>query len=125
MPAIPQRRILVVDDEPIVCETLKMMLAFDGHIVEVANGSEEALALFQKGRYDVIVTDYAMPLMRGDKLALAIKAQDPTQRVVMMSTYGAALMAGEDGISGIDYALAKPFLIEDLRLALKTVCGGS
>jgi len=101
------------------------MLAFDGHIVEVANGSEEALALFQKGRYDVIVTDYAMPLMRGDTLALAIKAQDPAQRVMMMSTHGEIWMPGEGGISGIDYALGKPFLIEELRLALKTVCGGS
>ena len=109
----------------IVCETLKIMLAFDGHLVEVAHGSEEALALFRKGRYDVILTDYAMPLMRGDTLALAIKAQDPTQRVLIMSTHGAPLMAAEGGSSGIDYALGKPFLMEDLRLALKTVCGAS
>jgi len=102
-----------------------MMLTFDGHTVQVANGSKEALGLFQKGKYDVILTDYEMPWMRGDELALAIKAQDPTQRVMMITAYAEMLIAREGGMAGIDYVLGKPFLAEDLRLALKTVCGGA
>jgi CheY-like chemotaxis protein len=121
----PQRRVLVVDDEPLLCHALELLLAFDGHVVEVANGSKEALGLFQKGRYDVILTDYEMPGMRGDELALAIKAQDPAQRIMMITAYAQMLMARAGGLPGIDYVLGKPFLAEDLRRALKTVCGGS
>ena len=101
-----------------------MMLAFEGYAVEVANSGKEALALFQKGRYDIIVTDYSMLLMRGDELALAIKAQDPTQRIVMITAYAEVLTAESPTVPGIDYVLSKPFALEDLRLALKTVCGG-
>jgi DNA-binding response OmpR family regulator len=120
--AIPQRRVLVVDDEPLVCDALKMLLAVEGYAVDVANGSKEALALFKKGRYDVIVTDYEMPWMRGDKLGLEIKAQDPAQPVMMITAYGEILMAGDGGMPGIDCVLGKPFLHEDLRLAMKTLC---
>jgi CheY-like chemotaxis protein len=120
----PHRRVLIVDDEPLLCLALKMMLVFDGHTVEVANGSKEALARFQKGKFDVVFTDYEMPWMRGDELALAIKAQDPTQRILMITAYAQTLKGREGVISGIDYLLSKPFLFEDLRLALKTVCDG-
>jgi CheY-like chemotaxis protein len=121
MSSIPQRRVLVVDDEPLLCHALTMLLTFDGHAVDVANGSKEALDLFQKGKYDLVVTDYEMPWMRGDELALAIKAQDPAQRIMMISAYAQMLTAREGGIPGVDYVLGKPFLIEDVHLALRTV----
>src|SRR5206468_12229838 len=60
----PQRRILVVDDEPFVCDALKMMLTFDGHIVETASNGKEALAMFEVGKFDLIITDFAMPTDR-------------------------------------------------------------
>src|ERR1017187_7581491 len=61
-------RILVVDDEPAVCGAIKMMLKFDGHEVQTANGSKEALALLEKGKFDLITVDYAMVGMKGDEL---------------------------------------------------------
>jgi two-component system sensor histidine kinase EvgS len=73
-PTTAPRRILVVDDEPFVCDAVRMMLAFDGHQVETAGSGKEALSLFQTGKYDVVLTDYAMPAMKGDELAVAIKA---------------------------------------------------
>ena len=42
-PPFPQRRILVVDDEPFVCDAVKMMLAFDGHTVETASSGKDVL----------------------------------------------------------------------------------
>src|SRR5712692_1416173 len=65
-PALPKRRILVVDDEPFVCDAVKMMLNFDGHVVETASNGKEALALFDKGKFDLVITDFAMPSMKGD-----------------------------------------------------------
>src|SRR5206468_8124896 len=80
-PAFQQRRILVVDDEPFVCDAVKMMLNFDGHVVETASNGKEALAMFEKGKYDLVITDFAMPKMKGDELAAAIKERSPKQPV--------------------------------------------
>jgi len=100
---------------------MRMMLAFDGHVVETAGDGREALALFEKGKFDVVLTDLAMPLMRGDELAAAIKARDPKQPVVLMTAYAETL--GPPGYlpKGVDYVLGKPFLLEELRLALAKV----
>ncbi len=52
MSEVPQRRVLVVDDQPLVRDALKMLLAFESYAVEIANGSKEALGLFQRGIRD-------------------------------------------------------------------------
>jgi CheY-like chemotaxis protein len=116
-----QCRILVIDDESFVREAVRMMLAFDGHVVETAQNGQEALALFQKGKFDVVITDFAMPLMRGDELAAAIKARDPKQPVVMITAYAEMLGLPDHPPTGVDYILSKPFLLEDLRLAIARV----
>ena len=76
-PAFPQRRILVVDDEPLVCDAVKMMLDFDGHLVKTAGNGKEALAIFEQEPFDLVITDFEMPAMKGDELAAAIKARVP------------------------------------------------
>ena len=120
-PALPKRRILVVDDEPFVCEAVKMMLAFDGHAVETACSGKEALALFENGKFDVIITDFAMPTMKGDELAAAIKARSPTQPVVMITAYAEMLKSSGNPMTGVDFLISKPFLLEDLRRAISKV----
>src|SRR5439155_5499351 len=85
MPAFAQRRILVVDDEPFVCDAVKMMLTFDGHVVETASNGRDALAIFEVGKFDLVITDFAMPNMKGDELAATIKARSPKQPVVMIT----------------------------------------
>src|SRR5207302_2351275 len=113
-PASPQRRILVVDDEPFVCDAVKMMLTFDGHIVETASNGKEALAMFEPGRFDLVITDFAMPNMKGDELALAIKARAPKQPVVMITAYAEMVQASLNPLTGIDFVISKPFLLENL-----------
>ncbi len=98
-----------------------MMLAFDGHVVETAESGQDALTLFERGKFDVVITDLAMPLMRGDQLAAAIKARDPKQPVVMISAYAGMSRPPDHPPEGVDYVLSKPFLLEDLRLAIATV----
>jgi CheY-like chemotaxis protein len=114
-------RILVIDDESLVRDALRMMLAFDGHVVETAENGQEGLAMFEVGKFDVIITDFAMPAMCGDQLALAIKARDAHQPVVMITAYAEMLGAPDRLPAGIDYIIGKPFLVEDLRLAIATV----
>ncbi|HEV2394538.1 MAG TPA: response regulator [Verrucomicrobiae bacterium] len=117
----PFRHILVVDDEPLVCDALRMMLAFDGHTVETAGNGEEALRQFERGTFDVVFTDFEMPLMKGDKLAAAIKARRPEQPVVMVTAYAEMLRASGNPLSGVDLVIGKPFLLENLRAAIAKV----
>ena len=124
-PAFPQRRILVVDDEPFVCDAVKMMLAFDGHSVETANSAKEALAILDKKDFDVIITDFAMPVMKGDELAAAIKARSPEQPVVMITAYAEMLQASGSPLNGVDFLISKPFLLENLREAIAKVTPAS
>ncbi len=118
----PKRRILVVDDEPFVCDAVRMMLTFDGHAVQTANNGADALALFEKDKFDLIITDLCMPVMKGDELAAAIKARDPKQPVVMITAYAETLQASARTLAGVDFLISKPFLLENLREAIaKTV----
>src|SRR5204862_3347653 len=86
-----KKRILVVDDEPLVCDAVKMMLAFDGHDVSTANSAKEALAIYDKEKFDLVITDFAMPVMKGDALALAIRERNPNQKVLMITAYAEML----------------------------------
>ena len=122
--SITPRRILVVDDELFVCDAVKMMLAFDGHQVDTATSAEEALVLFNKGKYDLVITDYAMPVTRGDTLATEIKARSPGQPVILITAYAEMLNASGESLEGVDFVVSKPFLLDDLREAIaKTLSG--
>src|SRR5438034_202955 len=120
-PAFPQRRILVVDDEPFVCDAVKMMLTFDGHVVETASNGKEALAMFEVGKFDLVITDFAMPNMKGDELAATIKARSPKQPVVMITAYAEMLQSSGNPLPGVDFVISKHFLLENLRDAIAKV----
>jgi CheY-like chemotaxis protein len=117
-PTIVPRRILVVDDEPFVCDAVRMMLAFDGHQVDTAGSGREALELFDQGRYDLVITDYLMPEMKGDELALILKSRVPGQPVVMITAHAEMLNVNKNPLHGVDHVVSKPFLLEHLREAI-------
>ena len=120
-PVTPPRRILVVDDEPFVCDAVKMMLMFDGHTVETASNGKEALALFEQGKFDLVITDFAMPNMKGDELAAEIKLRSPRQPVVMITAYAEMLQSSGNALNGVDFVISKPFLLDNLREAISKV----
>ena len=118
-------RILVVDDEPAVGDAIKMMLKFDGHAVQTASGSKEALSLLEQGKFDLIITDYSMPGMKGDELAAVIKQRLPHQPIIMISAYAEMLKSYGNPLPGVDFMLSKPFSMADLREAIVRVLPGS
>ena len=118
---VPKKRILVVDDEPFVCDAVKMMLAFDGHDVMTANDAKEALVVFENNKFDLVITDFAMPGMKGDELAAAIKARSPKQPVVMITAYAEMIQSSGKKLPGVDFLVSKPFLLEHLREAISAV----
>jgi CheY-like chemotaxis protein len=123
-PAFLPHRILVVDDEPLVCDAVKLMLGFDGHEVETAGNGEQALALFAQGHFDIVMTDFEMPGMKGDALAAAIKARAPRQPIVMITAHADMLKTSGRSLPGVDYIVSKPFLLDHLREAIAKVMSG-
>jgi CheY-like chemotaxis protein len=123
MMALPvsKRHILVVDDEPLVRETVAMLLEFDGHEVDSASSAAAALSLFELGKFDVIFTDHFMPFMSGSELAAAIKALSPCQPVVMLSAWAEKLQSPSAEPVCVDFFICKPFGIETLREAVSRV----
>lgn len=108
-------QLLVVDDEPNVCECLRLILALDGHDVTTASSGRAGLDLFRSRRFDVVCTDYSMPEMRGDEFAAAIKRIRREQPILMISGVADTMSKPP----GVDYILSKPFFPKDLRQALQ------
>jgi len=106
------KRILVVDDERAVRETLRVVLRFEGHtVVEAANGREACL-LYCPGDFDLVITDYNMPEMKGDELARTIKCLVPSQPILMLTAHAAEVCGHENPV---DAVLEKPFSLAALR----------
>ena len=111
-------RILVVDNEPLVTESIRWILVHDGHVVEVTSNAEQVLSLFQKGKFDLIIADYQMPKLKGDELAARIHALDPEQRILLITAHTEELLAKSGPLKGVDMVLGKPFDVEALRSAV-------
>jgi CheY-like chemotaxis protein len=116
-------QILVVDDEPTVCKAIQMMLKYYGHAVQTANDGPAALELFESGQYDLIITDYLMPEMKGDQLVTLIKGRRPGQRIIMVTAFAEDFLTQGKPTGGVDYVLNKPFSLDELRVAIAKVMG--
>jgi DNA-binding response OmpR family regulator len=110
-----QRRILIVEDDQTVRQTVKLLLSVDEHTVFEAEDATGALETLNQHRFDLVITDFDMPGMKGDELALRIKRQSPSQPILMMTACAERLC---DLDNGADALLTKPFAFEDLRRAI-------
>jgi signal transduction histidine kinase/ActR/RegA family two-component response regulator len=108
-------RVLIADDQPLLCEILAEYLKNDCHTVVAANDGKEAFEKFKREKFDLVITDQAMPEMSGNQLARAIKKRSPSTPVILLTGFGEA---GGDGTNVIDQVLSKPVSLIDLRHAL-------
>ena len=114
-PVIRGKRILLVDDESSVRGAFRMMLEIDEHTVTEANNGAEALDLFTKGQFDLVITDFEMPVMKGNELAVRIKRLAPAHPILMITAYGKELGDSENPVDAI---LNKPFTLDQLSRAI-------
>jgi signal transduction histidine kinase/ActR/RegA family two-component response regulator len=126
-PARPPRLpLLVIDDDPILLQTLRNILENDGHSVITATGGAEGIEAFraamQAGRsVAAVITDLGMPNVDGRKVAAAIKADSPATPVVMLTGWGQRLIDDDDAPAHVDRVLSKPPKLRDLRQVLVDV----
>jgi CheY-like chemotaxis protein len=81
----PKRTILCVDDHEQTLSIRKVLLETRGYRVVACSNGEDALARFQQGGIDLVITDLIMPGMDGGRLAAAVKASSPHTPVILLS----------------------------------------
>ncbi|HEY0457272.1 MAG TPA: response regulator [Verrucomicrobiae bacterium] len=111
--AITQKRILVVDDEVVVCESLKMALESEDYILESANSADEALKKFDEAEFDLVLLDHFMAGTRGAELAQTLKARNNFLPVLMLT----GTMPDRE-LPAVDLVLLKPFELHDIRTTI-------
>lgn len=113
--------ILIVDDEEDILNVLKLILTKEGYQVDAALDGKQALQLFRKNSYDIVLTDLRMPEMDGIELLERIKEIRPETEVLIMTAYASvesAVLAMKKGAA--DY-IVKPFLNEDVKMRIARV----
>ena len=112
-------KIIVVDDELSIRESLKGWLQQDGYQVETAAGGPEALAKNAENRFDIMLIDVKMPEMDGLTLLKKIKETDSDIAIVMMTAHGDIRDAVEAMKLGAYDYLLKPFELEELSFTIE------
>ena len=109
-------RVMVVDDERSLAETLAEGLDERGYHAVAVTGGVAARALLTREPFDVLVTDLRMPDLDGLALLAASKALNPSRPVIVMTAYGAIDTAIEAIRQGAYHYLTKPFKVDELSL---------
>ena len=120
---------MVIDDDPILLQTLRVILENDGHAVTTANGGEDGITAFRAalraGRpVAAVITDLGMPNIDGRKVAAAIKADSPETPIILLTGWGQRLIDDDEAPAHVDRVLSKPPKLRDLRQALLEVTAG-
>jgi signal transduction histidine kinase len=111
-------RVLVVDDQEVICELIAEYLHSDGHTTATALRGDEALALFRTDSFDLVITDQSMPGMNGVQLAGALKSIAPETPVILLTGFGDEMQAAGEMPPGVNLVLGKPVSHADLRHAI-------
>ena len=114
-------KILIVDDELIMRESLAGWLERDGHSVQTASSGEEALEKLKETRFDILLVDIKMEGISGLDVLHTVKENDPDVAVVMITAYGSIPTAIEAMKKGaFDYML-KPFDPNELGVLIEKI----
>jgi two-component system response regulator HydG len=117
MPA--RARILVVDDEPAMAETLAEGLGDRGYEAIACSASPDALKRLDAEPFDALVTDLRMPTVDGMGLLARSKKSAPERPVIVMTGYGAIETAVDAIRQGAYHYMTKPFTVDELEIFLR------
>ena len=114
------KRILLVDDEPLIVKGLKFALESDGYKTDSAGDGEQALEKIQNGNFDLILLDVMLPKMSGIEVCQAVREKSDVP-IIMLTAKGEDM----DKILGLEYGaddyMTKPFNILEVKARIKTI----
>lgn len=120
---IPSRRLLVIDDDPMVRKTLAQLLRNAGHRVEEADDGSAGLAVLNKMPVDLVLTDLGMPGLSGWEVARAVKAGHPYLPVVLVTGWAGAIAMEHQGRAFVDAILPKPSRFQEIQTVIGHLTG--
>ncbi|MGH8318833.1 MAG: response regulator [Steroidobacteraceae bacterium] len=128
LPVRPMR-ILIVDDDPLIIQSLHETLRGDGHRVTAAEGGQAGIDAFESARaanepFELVITDLGMPYVDGRRVAAAIKESSAETPVVLLTGWGQRLTAENKVPPHVDRVLNKPPKLRELRAALAELARG-
>lgn len=106
--------ILLVDDNPNGLTARRMILEEEGFSVTTSGNAEDAWALFQQQRFDVVVTDYRLPGMNGGELIRLIRAGDSPARIILLSGFIGVLGLNQENTGADELILKSHKEVQDL-----------
>jgi DNA-binding response OmpR family regulator len=114
-------KILVVDDDPGMLDTLMDVLSATGYETSVAASGNAALEMAQAGRFDLVLMDVQMPGLNGVQVLHALRVLEPTIVVIMMTAYtGDELVAESQRTTGFS-VLSKPLDLDQVLPLVKSI----
>jgi DNA-binding NtrC family response regulator len=112
-------RILVVDDEMIVCESCKRILEEEGYEVETALGGMEAFEKMKENPFDIVITDLKMPGIDGMEVLRTFRKEYPDAIIIMITGFSTVETAVEAmKLGAFDY-ISKPFTPDEVSIVVK------
>lgn len=118
---MPQRTVLVVEDDPSIAMGLEMNLSAEGYRVVVATDGERGLELARAGGLDLLIVDVMLPCLNGFELVRMLRADRLVVPVIMLSARGAEM----DKVMGLELGaedyITKPFSLAELLARVKAV----
>src|SRR5213082_16153 len=111
-------RILVVDDEPMMSDSLRRHLEEEGYAVDTAASGAEAIDFFDGGAHHLVICDVQLPDMDGLTLLRHMKDAKPNTEVIVVTGYGSVQTAVEAIKAGAFYFVEKPFEFSEIQLLI-------
>ncbi len=118
-------KILLVEDDPSLAETMREWLLFKGHDVEHAGDGEEALEMATTGNYEIIILDWQLPAKEGVEVCREYRAAGGTAPILMLTGKKGTEQRNLCMSAGATGYLAKPFRLDQLTIELNTMLGVS
>ena len=112
-------RILIADDEKMICIMLSHRLAREGYSCVTADNGKEAFEYFCKGNFSLVISDIRMPEKDGLELLRLVKAVRPNMKFIIMTAYSEIGVAVEAMHLGVDDFLVKPFELDLVAFSVK------
>src|SRR5580700_9170315 len=116
--SLPKGRILVVDDEADIRESLETLLCLEGYTVELAQNGAEGLRRAESANYDIVLLDLMMPDRSGMEVLREIRDRDTETPVFMITAYGSVEVAVNALKNGANDYFSKPWDNEKLLLEI-------
>ena len=118
----PTERILIIDDEAAIRESLETLLTLEGYAVEMAVNGEDGLVAIERNTYDLVLLDLALPGKNGLEILAIIRERHPSLPVIMITAYGKVDNVVDAIRTGAQNFVQKPWdnekLLADIRSAI-------